>query len=164
MDNQKTVLIVDNEIDVINIVETILSNEGYTVLSAQNKDTAINIATKEKPDLIISDVTMSTQYEGFELAKELRTINTFKNTPIIIQTSHSIFQSELNNLIQYAQDYRANIQNSNTGLILVENRELGIGGIDFKNENGESTWLSVNAFIKKPVEAKNLLQNIKQFI
>jgi CheY-like chemotaxis protein len=66
----KKILIVDDDIDIITVVKAILSKEGYNVISASDKIEGFKLAYKEKPDMAILDVMMTTQYEGFELAKE----------------------------------------------------------------------------------------------
>ncbi len=58
----KKVLIVDDDIDVITVVETILTHEGYEVISANNKKEGMEKIRSEKPDLAILDVMMTTHY------------------------------------------------------------------------------------------------------
>ena len=57
----KKILIVDDDIDVITIIETILKKEGYTVISANDKKEGMKKIREEKPDLAILDVMMTTQ-------------------------------------------------------------------------------------------------------
>ena len=76
----KKILIVDDDIDVINVIQTILEHEGYEVSSANNKKEGLEKAREIKPDLAILDVMMTTHYEGFELAKELTSDPDFKQS------------------------------------------------------------------------------------
>ncbi|MCK5856275.1 MAG: response regulator [Bacteroidales bacterium] len=160
----KKILIVDDDIDVINIVETILRNEGYTVISAGSKEEGIELAKKQKPDLAICDVMMSTHYEGFELAREFATNELFEEMPVIMQTSISVFASKDEDSMRFARYYRSEMNNHDLDVLLVENTRIGDAGIDYKDESGKLIWVPVKAFIKKPVKAKVLIANIEKFI
>ena len=164
MEKTKKILIVDDDIDVITIVETILNNEGYQVIAATSKEEAIEIAKTEKPNLAICDVMMSTHYEGFELAKEFATNEEFANMPVIMQTSINVFSSKDEDSMRFARYYRSEMNNHDLDVLLVENTSLGNAGIDYKDENGELVWVPVKAFIKKPVEARKLIDNIEKYI
>ena len=164
MKTTKKILIVDDDIDVISIVETILSNEGYEVISANSKDEAIEIAKNEKPNLAICDVMMSTHYEGFELAEEFANNELFKEMPVIMQTSINVFSSKDEDSMRFARYYRSEMNNHDLDVLLVENTSLDNAGIDYKNEDGKLVWVPVKAFIKKPVEARKLIENIERFI
>jgi len=164
MEKTKKILIVDDDIDVITIVETILNNEGYQVLAATSKEEAIEIAKTKKPNLAICDVMMSTHYEGFELAKEFATNEEFANMPVIMQTSINVFSSKDEDSMRFARYYRSEMNNHDLDVLLVENNSLGNAGIDYKDEKGELVWVPVKAFIKKPVEARKLIENIEKYI
>jgi len=164
MKKTKKILIVDDDIDVITIVETILKNEGYQIIAATSKEEAIELAKTERPNLAICDVMMSTHYEGFELAKEFATNEEFVNMPVIMQTSINVFSSKDDDSMRFARYYRSEMNNHDLDVLLVENTILGDAGIDYKDENGELIWVPVKAFIKKPVEAQKLIENIEKFL
>ena len=54
----QTVLIVDDEKRLVSLVESYLTQEGYRVATAFNGKQALEVAAKEKPDLIILDIMM----------------------------------------------------------------------------------------------------------
>ena len=60
-----TILLVDDEPDILEIVGYNLSSEGYTVVTADNGAKAVKMAKKKKPDLIILDVMMP-EMDGIE--------------------------------------------------------------------------------------------------
>jgi CheY-like chemotaxis protein len=70
MKNNK-ILVVDDDVDVVAVIQTILENEGFEIVTAHNKVDGIKKAMETKPALAILDVMMTTHFEGFELAKEL---------------------------------------------------------------------------------------------
>jgi two-component system alkaline phosphatase synthesis response regulator PhoP len=54
----KKILIVDDNPNVLKLLNISLSKAGYTMVEAENGEVAFQMANKEKPDLIISDIMM----------------------------------------------------------------------------------------------------------
>ncbi|MBD3309625.1 response regulator [Candidatus Woesearchaeota archaeon] len=54
----KTIMVVDDEPDILQSVETVLKKEGYEVVTAKNGDQCLEKLEKEKPDLILLDIMM----------------------------------------------------------------------------------------------------------
>ena len=71
----KTILIVDDDAAVLNILERTLTASGYSVLKAQNGKDGISVARQRKPDLVLMDINMP-EMSG-DVAKE-----TLKDDPI----------------------------------------------------------------------------------
>ncbi len=164
MENTKKIVIVDDDIDVLSIVETILTNEGYIVITAGGKEEGLLKVREEKPNLVISDVMMSTHFEGFEFAAELTKNKEFKGLPVLMQTSISVFSSPDEDAMRFARNYRSEMNNNDIDVLLVENKNDGTAGIDYKNEKGDIIWLPISGFIAKPVRAKNLLEAVRKII
>jgi len=164
MKTTKRILAVDDDIDVLSVVETILKNEGYEIVTANGKEEALKKAKAEKFDLAICDVMMSTQYEGFELASELTTNPVYKQIPVLMQTSVNVFTSPDEDTMRFARNYRAEMKSDEFDVLLVENVEFGKAGIDYKNEKGAIVWLPINGFIPKPVTAKKLIEAVKRVL
>lgn len=80
------ILIVEDEEDLLGGLGISLSKEGYRVLKATRGETAINLAIKENPDLIILDV-MLPGMSGLDVCRELRQRGT--DVPIIMLTAKS---------------------------------------------------------------------------
>ncbi len=68
-----TILLVDDEPDILEIVGYNLSSEGYTVITAENGVQAVKLAKKKKPHLIILDVMMP-EMDGIEACEQIRKI------------------------------------------------------------------------------------------
>jgi len=83
----KKILLVDDDVDIINSMSIILKNQGFEVVSANNKVEALKMAKAEMPDLAILDVMMTTHYEGFELAEDLVNDPVCRKMPILMHTS-----------------------------------------------------------------------------
>lgn len=81
------ILLVDDDPDIRDSIRIILEKNGYTVETAANGREAMRALDANIPDLIILDIMMATDTEGFDLAYELRSKPNFENLPIIILTS-----------------------------------------------------------------------------
>jgi two-component system cell cycle response regulator DivK len=80
------ILIVDDNESNIKFLRIILSKTGYNVLEAKNGKTAIEIAIKENPELILMDIMMP-ELDGFEALKILKNMDNLKNIPVIAITA-----------------------------------------------------------------------------
>jgi len=83
----KKILIVDDDIDLVEAMRLVLESAGFEVIDAQNGKKGIEKTIQEKPDLIILDVMMGTQDEGFHVAYEIRSNPEIRDIPIIILTA-----------------------------------------------------------------------------
>lgn len=164
MNTTKKILVIDDDIDIISVVETILTNEGYEVITANGKNEAIEKAINEKPDLAVCDVMMTTQYEGFELAAEFKNNPKLKGIPVIIHTSMQVFSSPDADAVNFARHYRSEMAGHDLDVMFIESTATGKSGIDYRNEQGQIVWISVDGFIRKPVRADQLLQKVKNLI
>ncbi len=106
MPNKKTrtILCVDDEQDILDILVYNLKKEDYTVLTAANGETALSIAEKFKPDLIILDIMMP-GLDGFEVCKSIRQNQSLKNTLVIFLTAKADEIDEIVGLEFGADDY-----------------------------------------------------------
>jgi len=80
---RKKVLSVDDDPDIISFVVTVLEENDYIPLEANNGEEALAKIREEKPDLVILDVLMPRQ-SGIKMYRELRTDESLKNIPVII--------------------------------------------------------------------------------
>lgn len=162
MENTKKILIVDDDIDILAVIKTILENEGHQIIQAKNKNEAILKAKEEKPDLAICDVMMTTHYEGFELAEALTNDDEFKGMPVLMQTSIEVFSSPNADAMSFARQYREKVTSKDMDVLLVESSKSMKAGIDYRTEEGKIKWLPVDGFIRKPVKAKTLIEAVEK--
>ena len=160
----KKILIVDDDIDVITIIETILKKEGFNVISATNKVEGMQKIKEEKPDLAILDVMMTTHYEGFELAKELTEDPELKNMPVLMQTSIDILTTTKPDVQSMAREFRKNPGFKELHVLLVKDINTGKAGVDYLSEDGNSIWFPVDGFVRKPVDANKVVPEIKKIL
>ena len=84
---KKTILVIDDDIDLVEIIRVTLENEGYTVIDAQNGERGKAMAREKDPDLILLDVMMGKVDEGFQVAYELRGDEATRGIPILMLTA-----------------------------------------------------------------------------
>ena len=81
---EKTILVIDDDIDLVEIIRVTLEKKGYRVIDAQNGDRGIALAHEKDPDLIILDVMLREMDEGFQVAYQLRKDKVTSKTPILM--------------------------------------------------------------------------------
>jgi two-component system alkaline phosphatase synthesis response regulator PhoP len=99
-----TILLVDDEVDILEFISYNLEKEGYKVYTAQNGAEAIKIAEKKIPDLIILDVMMP-EMDGIAACEELRKIPSLQNTVIAFLTARGEDYSQIAGFEAGADDY-----------------------------------------------------------
>jgi len=97
----KTILVVDDEPKIVQLVRDYLERAGFAVLSAQDGKNALSLARTEKPDLLILDLGLP-GLDGLDVTRELRKSS---NAPIIMLTARSEETDKLVGLELGADDY-----------------------------------------------------------
>ena len=82
------ILIVDDEKDILEFLSYNLQKEGFEIFTASNGSTALKIAKKEVPNLIILDVMMP-EMDGIETCEKIREIEALDSTLILFLTARS---------------------------------------------------------------------------
>jgi CheY-like chemotaxis protein len=83
----KTVLLVDDDADFVEINRTLLTENGFTVRVAFNGKQCLEEVAKRRPDLIILDMVMESPNEGFDVSRELRNSEITRAIPLVMITS-----------------------------------------------------------------------------
>ena len=85
-ESAKTVLVVDDEQDILDLVRFRLEHDGYSVISASDGQTGLTLAQQERPDLCILDVMMP-KLSGLEVLARLRADPATAATRVILLTA-----------------------------------------------------------------------------
>jgi CheY-like chemotaxis protein len=80
---RKRVLVVDDEKDLVDLIGYNLQRNGYDAVSAYDGNTAIELATREPPDLIVLDL-MLPGLDGTEVARRLKSDSRTQHVPIVM--------------------------------------------------------------------------------
>lgn len=143
--SQRTILLIDDEHDILEILSYNLKKEGYTVYTADNGMDGIEIAENISPDLILLDMMMPHK-DGIETCKTLRKIEKLNNTLIVFLSAKGDEISQLAGYDSGANDYiikmikpKVLISKINALLQLVNQtqpvRVLKIGGLIIDKNN-----------------------------
>ena len=87
MNKKAEILVVDDDPDIQDSLRIILESNDYEVRTAANGREAMEELENRLPDLMILDIMMATDTEGFDLAYKLRDDPPFKKLPIVMLTS-----------------------------------------------------------------------------
>ena len=124
--DKKTVLLVDDELDLLDTYKTILEHEGFAVLTATGSAEAMKIAISNSISVAVLDVMMETPTEGFELARTMRQNEKTKRIALLMLTSVNTHNEEIGSFVR------------------------------FTDRDRDHKWLPVDRFLDKPVKPKDL--------
>ena len=127
----KTVLLVDDDIDLLEINRITLEGAGFEVLTAENGEDAMRIATTKHVDVAVLDVMMTTPTEGFLLARAMRQDERTKAIPLLMLTS-----------------------------VNAEHEAQG-SSFRFTDRDKDPQWLPVDRFVDKPVKPEDLVSMVR---
>ena len=98
---KKTILIVDDEQKIVDLLEHNLRREGYNILEANDGVTAVEVAKEKRPDLILLDI-MLPRLDGLSVCKKIKNIY---NVPILMVTAKDEELDKIVGLELGADDY-----------------------------------------------------------
>jgi two-component system phosphate regulon response regulator PhoB len=100
----QTILIIDDEPELIKLLDYNLTKSGYLAVSARDGATGLDMARKHRPDLIILDVMMPGM-DGWEVCKKLRQDSATASTPLLMLTAKAEEADRVLGLELGADDY-----------------------------------------------------------
>lgn len=132
----RKILVVDDDEDLREVLRILLEDAGYQVVLAESGPRGIEMAERERPDLLLLDVMMPERTEGFHVVWNLRNRQDpyFQNLPIIILTA--IHQQTDLRFYPDAAD----------------------------GTYGAGEYLPVQGFVDKPVEPDALLKEVQRVL
>jgi two-component system, OmpR family, KDP operon response regulator KdpE len=95
------VLVVDDEPGILRLIDLVLSNDGFRVISAENGLEALSLADQRRPDLVILDIKMP-EMSGMEV---MRRIRERIRMPVILLTGQTQDENKVLGLESGADDY-----------------------------------------------------------
>lgn len=102
-ENQNTILVIDDDPEILSFVSKQLQNT-YKIITATNGKEALDILETESVNLIVSDVMMP-EIDGFELCKRLKNNINYSHIPIILLTARATLQSKIEGIELGADAY-----------------------------------------------------------
>jgi two-component system alkaline phosphatase synthesis response regulator PhoP len=101
----QTVLVVDDEPQIVEVVQDYLKQANFRVLTARDGQTALTVARHERPDLVILDLMLPGGVDGLDVCRSLRQDATQGDVPIIMLTARDEEADRLIGLELGADDY-----------------------------------------------------------
>ena len=101
---KKTILVVDDEQSIMELLVFNLQKEGYNTLEAYDGVTAVDMAMNQKPDLILLDV-MIPKLDGISVCKKIRYALNISNIPILMISAKDTESDKIVGLEMGADDY-----------------------------------------------------------
>lgn len=102
--SKQTILVVDDEQDLLDLIEYNLKKEGFDVLKAENGQEGIKMAREHNPSLVLLDIMMP-KMNGLEVCDQMRDDSALKQIPIIFLTARGDEKTEVEGLNKGADDY-----------------------------------------------------------
>ena len=102
--DKKTILVVDDEDNIRDLLVFNLQKEGYNTLEAQDGIAAVDMALEQKPDLILLDV-MIPKLDGISVCKKIRYALNISNIPILMISAKDSESDKIVGLEMGADDY-----------------------------------------------------------
>jgi DNA-binding response OmpR family regulator len=90
---RRTVLIIDNDRDIVDLLAFFFEEQGYSVDTAVDGHTGVALAQLRRPDVVICDIVMDRMH-GFEVIEKLRARPEFART-LLIMVSAKTFKADM---------------------------------------------------------------------
>jgi CheY-like chemotaxis protein len=100
----KKILVIDDEPDIVFLIKLILEKEGYKVIEANSGREGLEVAKKEKPDLILLDIMMPDML-GWEVSKKIKADKELRKIPVAMLTVKSAAEDKLRSLEEAGADW-----------------------------------------------------------
>ncbi len=91
---KKTILIADDEPDIVETLKFLVESEGYACLTAFDGESALNLAKEHKPDLIVLDVMMP-KINGYKVSRLLKFDAKYSDIPVLMVTARTQEEDKL---------------------------------------------------------------------
>lgn len=104
MDTKKTIMVVDDNADMVTVTKTILEARGYNVIAANSAEELFNRLKEQRPDLILLDIMMP-QMDGLLALRQLRGNPDTSSIPVMLVTAKVRYQDILAGYKQGADYY-----------------------------------------------------------
>ena len=90
---RRSALVVDDVANVTEMLAVVLTHAGYSVVTAASAPAALKAASERQFDVIISDIGMP-EMNGYQLARQMRTMPGYETVPMVAVTGYSMFDDK----------------------------------------------------------------------
>lgn len=129
---KKTILIVDDEADIRNLVKEILEDEGYATLTAANSKEVYALLEDSKPDMAVLDIWLQdSRHDGLQILETIKA-SEHAEIPVIMISGHGTIETAVTAIKQGAYDFIEKPFKSDRLLLMVR-RGLEAAGLAQEN-------------------------------
>ena len=158
---QQTVLVVDDSPDILDVVSSALTNDGYQCITAPGGKECLDILTVQKPDVILLDIVME-PIDGWETLRQIKKNSATKSIPVLMLTGNRLTAHDAREYHICIEDYirkpfREEDLSAAIGQILNRKKTFreslaiaGKAGID-REKFCQSAALSTRVFVDKKI-------------
>jgi putative nucleotidyltransferase with HDIG domain len=168
---QESILVVDDDEDVLNILRQSLNKNGYEVAVASDAHRGLQSYEQNQPSLVILDM-MLPGMDGLEVMKQMREVDVDRNTPVLFLSANGDLETKLNSYDVGAEDYLVKpvslkelnakikriLKNASQTYAFQKQQEVLQTEVSKEREN----YLHVNKLLKKQVLAMRTLFAVLQ--
>ena len=143
------VLVVDDAVDIVRLLSARLNRQGYEVSVAYNGREALEVASAERPDVMLLDVGMP-EMDGIEVCRRLKANVQLRHIPVILVTAKDRNEDVIAGLDAGADDYV--IKPFNSGILAARLRSAA------RVKNSHDTIARINEQLRAEIVERKLLQ------
>ena len=99
--NKRSVMVIEDEASILNLISTIIANSGYNVITAKNGRIALDLIASNNPEIILLDLGLP-DMDGLEV---LRSVRQWTNTPVVVVSARGQEKEKVEALDAGANDY-----------------------------------------------------------
>ena len=85
----KKIILIDDDQDLLRSFQVALENQGFSISTAENSKKGFELLQEENPDLLVLDVMMDTDLEGYNLLHKIKKDPRYRELPVILLTGMS---------------------------------------------------------------------------
>ncbi len=100
----KRILVIEDQEDNRRIARDLLSSKGYEIIEAVTGEEGVQQAKEQKPDLILMDIQLP-DFDGYEVARRIKSFEELKEIPIIAVTSYALSGDDVKAFEAGCNDY-----------------------------------------------------------
>jgi len=154
-----TILVVDDDPRNIRLMESILKTSGYSVISAEDGDQALEAVARQRPDAVLLDVMMP-RMSGFEVCRKLRSQYETRLLPIIMVTALNALEEKVQALETGADDFLSKPVNRMEMLAKLRS----ILRVKTLHDEVEQTRLELEAKNRELIQVEELKEKLTQMV
>jgi len=154
-----TILVVDDDPRNIRLMESILKTSGYSVISAEDGEQALEAVARQRPDAVLLDVMMP-RMSGFEVCRKLRSQYETRLLPIIMVTALNALEEKVQALETGADDFLSKPVNRMEMLAKLRS----ILRVKTLHDEVEQTRLELEAKNRELIQVEELKEKLTQMV